>query len=38
LTLPEVVWEAFLGIHPTLGAFRPSPILDAQPVPAGGSV
>jgi len=27
LTLPEVVWEAFLGIYLTFKGFRPSPIL-----------
>lgn len=33
LTLPEAVWEAFLGIYLTFHGFRPSPILDdAGPV------
>ncbi len=33
LTLPEIVWEAFLGIYLTFWGFRPSPILDdARPV------
>jgi len=33
LTLPEIVWEAFLGIYLTFKGFLPSPILDdAGPV------
>jgi len=33
LTLPEIVWEAFLGIYLTFLGFRPSPILsDARPM------
>jgi hypothetical protein len=33
LTLPEIVWELFLGIYLTFWGFRPSPILtDLQPV------
>jgi hypothetical protein len=27
-TLPEIVWEAFLGIYMTFWGFKPSPILD----------
>jgi hypothetical protein len=27
LILPEIVWEAFLGIYMTFKGFRPSPIL-----------
>jgi len=33
-TLPEVVWEAFLGIYLTFWGFLPSPVLEAQPVAA----
>jgi hypothetical protein len=40
-TLPEIVWEAFLGIYLTFKGFRPAPILSAgataadRPVPHG---
>jgi len=36
LTLPEVVWEGFLGIYLTFKGFRPSPVLTesvAEPAP-----
>jgi hypothetical protein len=41
LTLPEIVWESFLGIYLTFWGFRPAPILavdapsDERPVPQG---
>jgi len=45
LTLPEIIWELFLGIYCTFKGFRPSaPILQAHardgrvPVPASGTV
>jgi Domain of unknown function (DUF4386) len=31
-TLPEIVWEAFLGIYLTFWGFRPSPILREPPM------
>jgi hypothetical protein len=31
LTLPEIVWEAFIAIYCTWKGFRPSPILTEQP-------
>ena len=31
-TLPEAVWEAFLGIYLTFWGFRPSPILEGSRV------
>jgi len=34
-TIPEILWEAFLGIYLTFKGFRASPILsDPRPVPA----
>jgi hypothetical protein len=35
LVAPEIVWEAFLGIYCTFHGFRPSPILDREPVLPG---
>lgn len=37
LTLPEVVWEAFLGIYLTFRGFRPSPIQTEGVVATTGS-
>jgi hypothetical protein len=37
LTLPEVVWEAFLGIYLTFKGFRPSPILREGSAAGGTS-
>jgi Domain of unknown function (DUF4386) len=30
LTVPEILWEAFLGIYLTVRGFRPSPILEEE--------
>jgi hypothetical protein len=37
LTVPEIVWEAFLGIYCTFKGFRASPILDDRPLAARAS-
>ena len=37
LTVPEVIWEAFLGLWLTFKGFSPSPITSDYREPAGGA-